>query len=309
MADKKIVKEKLQKVGMKLMFTPIYVPGNIADVLADDEDILAACLSPNQALVHVITGKRLIALQRSQLVYDCVHADVAKVEIDNSSDSLRITDTNGGVQVVILGKPVEARKNYIAVIERGLHSKTERVAGRGKLLARAMLGYAGGFDQTHTINAGALSLEGTLLCYENQVEYHKRNNDFIISGDQIAHVEIGGHEQISSRISITRMATLGVFALAAPKRTSKKEAFALFELVDGRRVLFQTTTKNQFDLQRSLANAVSFYNSRQVANTQAQAPSANANDLDQLEKLAALKERGLITEDEFQAKKRQLLGL
>src|SRR5208283_2462645 len=33
------------------------------------------------------------------------------------------------------------------------------------------------------------------------------------------------------------------------------------------------------------------------------------SDLDQLEKLAALKEKGVITEDEFQAKKKELLGL
>ncbi len=33
------------------------------------------------------------------------------------------------------------------------------------------------------------------------------------------------------------------------------------------------------------------------------------SDLDQLEKLATLKEKGAITEDEFQAKKKQLLGL
>jgi len=33
------------------------------------------------------------------------------------------------------------------------------------------------------------------------------------------------------------------------------------------------------------------------------------SDLDQLEKLADLKARGIITEQEFAAKKRQLLGL
>jgi len=31
-------------------------------------------------------------------------------------------------------------------------------------------------------------------------------------------------------------------------------------------------------------------------------------DLDQLEKLAALKEKGVVTEDEFQIKKKELLG-
>jgi hypothetical protein len=37
-------------------------------------------------------------------------------------------------------------------------------------------------------------------------------------------------------------------------------------------------------------------------------PSANLNPYDELEKLASLKERGIITEDEFQTKKKKLLG-
>ncbi len=35
----------------------------------------------------------------------------------------------------------------------------------------------------------------------------------------------------------------------------------------------------------------------------------NSSDIDQLEKLADLKEKGVITEEEFQAKKKELLGL
>jgi len=39
------------------------------------------------------------------------------------------------------------------------------------------------------------------------------------------------------------------------------------------------------------------------------APSAAGTDLDQLEKLASLRDKGIITEDEFSRKKKQLLGL
>jgi Short C-terminal domain len=184
--------------------------------------------------------------------------------------------------------------------------KAELANIRGKELARALLGYAGGFDTDHTTNAGSLSLEGTLYCFENQVEYHKRNNDFGFSSDQIVHVEVGGQQQINSRISVTRMAALGVFSLAAPKRTTTKEAFVVFELADGRNVLFQTTTSTPFDMQRKLANAISFYNSRRTANVRP-ATSATAGELDQLEKLADLRDRGVITEQEFQDKKKQLL--
>jgi hypothetical protein len=41
----------------------------------------------------------------------------------------------------------------------------------------------------------------------------------------------------------------------------------------------------------------------------ASAPPPTSNPYDELERLAKLKEQGIITEDEFNAKKRQLLGL
>jgi hypothetical protein len=41
----------------------------------------------------------------------------------------------------------------------------------------------------------------------------------------------------------------------------------------------------------------------------AKAPSAATTDLDQLDKLASLRDRGIITEQEFGLKKKQLLGL
>ena len=40
-----------------------------------------------------------------------------------------------------------------------------------------------------------------------------------------------------------------------------------------------------------------------------QAPSKASTDLDELDKLASLRDRGVITEDEFSRKKKQLLGL
>lgn len=40
-----------------------------------------------------------------------------------------------------------------------------------------------------------------------------------------------------------------------------------------------------------------------------QTPSPQPSDLDQLEKLAALRDKGIITDDEFQQKKKHILGL
>ena len=45
------------------------------------------------------------------------------------------------------------------------------------------------------------------------------------------------------------------------------------------------------------------------AGSNAEPQPAPSSDLDELEKLASLKDRGIITEEEFEAKKKQLLGL
>lgn len=345
MADKKIVEEQLKQTGY-WQTVPLW---KVAPVIQEGESILAACSGPGIGGYNLITNKRVIAFKQHKVDYECAHADVAKIVVNDESYRLTITNTQGGLREVILGKPVDARQKFLDTIGRGLKSKVQHEAPtpqptpasaswsdkwkahqevtkikrderneqkqelareRGRELGRAMLGYAGGYDAQYASNAGKLSLEGTLYCFENQIEYKKRNNDFVIPASQIKHVEISGQQQMKSRITATRILALGVFSLAAPKRTTEKEAYVLFELVDGRSVLFQTTTSTPFDMQRKLANAVSHYNSQSTTSTAAsQSEMASNADLGQLEKLAELKSKGIITEEEFRAKKKQLLGL
>lgn len=48
---------------------------------------------------------------------------------------------------------------------------------------------------------------------------------------------------------------------------------------------------------------------RRIAGAKSVGPTRTESNLEQIEKLGALREKGLITQDEFQIKKRQLLGL
>lgn len=56
-------------------------------------------------------------------------------------------------------------------------------------------------------------------------------------------------------------------------------------------------------------NSTKETNSELIGVNEAQSKKTSPPDLDQLEKLADLKEKGAITEEEFQAKKKELLGL
>ncbi len=105
------------------------------------------------------------------------------------------------------------------------------------------------------------------------------------------------------------MATLGVFSLAAPKRTTVKEASVVIGLKNGKQVFFHTKALTEFEVHQKLANAVSYYHSQQAGQASQQQPTQAGSALDELEKLAALKEKGIITQADFDAKKKQILGL
>jgi hypothetical protein len=179
-------------------------------------------------------------------------------------------------------------------------------ATRGKELGHVSISYVGGFDNDRRYNA-------KLRLYEKQVEYSqlgKPVKGLVIPATDIVSLEVTGQQQTNSRLSVTRMATLGVFSLAAPKRTKVKDATVIIGLKDGREVMFHTTKLTEFEVHSKLANAISHYKSLQVAQTNQQQPQTPPTDSAQeILKYATLHKKGAITAEEYQAKKRQLLGL
>jgi hypothetical protein len=78
-----------------------------------------------------------------------------------------------------------------------------------------------------------------------------------------------------------------------------------FEAVtDENTVTFGTEEKT-----REFEKAKSIIEQKIISANSTSPASSNNNDLDQLEKLASLKEKGIISEEEFQAKKKMILGL
>jgi|SRR5665213_1533631 len=191
--------------------------------------------------------------------------------------------------------------------------KDEKVAtqeARGKELGYVAISYMGGYDTQRRYNA-------KLRFYENQVEYSsmgKPVKDLVIPASEVASIEVGGQQQTNSRISVTRMATLGIFSLAAPKRTKIKDTAVTLGLKDGRQVFFHTKQLTEFEVHGKLANAISYYHSLQAKQAASQQPVNSptlppTDNASEIMKYATLYKRGAITEAEYQAKKQQLLGL
>ena len=139
--------------------------------------------------------------------------------------------------------------------------------------------------------------------------------DEIINFD--ANIVTNDHS--SSRLTVTRMATLGIFSLAAPKKTGKIENKFFYVL---------HTTTGDFEVEAEMsgsaksslvglavatlkkqANIGRAYVANHATGQRNDVPGKQDNGLDELEKLAQLKKQGVITQTEFEAKKKQILGL
>lgn len=70
-----------------------------------------------------------------------------------------------------------------------------------------------------------------------------------------------------------------------------------------------TVTFGAKEKTQDFESAKSIIEQRIIEANSARPESNNTNDLDQLEKLASLKDKGIVSEEEFQAKKKQILGL
>ena len=120
----------------------------------------------------------------------------------------------------LFSKMSESVKNY--------NEKQKELANiRGGLVLSASTDYVGGYDE-------AKGSTGVINIYNNQVEYR----NIIIKEPDIKNVSIEGQDQASRRVTMTRLLLIGVFAFAAKKKRKDRETYLVFELVDGREVIF-----------------------------------------------------------------------
>lgn len=255
-----------------------------------DASVLNSLLSSMHGAPQSIAVMQSLAKQAES---DAKRLDAAKKAKEDEASQARKKEEREAIKVA----------NKVAKQDRKA-TEVARIEARGKKLGHVFVKYIGG----NSLQDKKTFFEGFLNCYENELEYKDRG--IAIPANQIVSFEITGKEQTNARLSVTRIVTLGVFSLAAPKRSTKKEASIYIGLKDGRKLMFQTQSLTESDVHRKLANAISHYRSLQASqgSYQQPVPTQILDVAGEIARFADLKKQGILTDDEFEAKKKQLLN-
>ncbi len=121
-----------------------------------------------------------------------------------------------------------------------------------------------------------------------------------------AEAEFQHGADLGGRVTLTRVALTGVFALGLKKDRSK--VYIAVQLPDGQQVLIEGKAREEKQARR-FANQIQQAANHYRSKDQATAPTAAPDDpVEQIKKLAELRDAGVLTEDEFTAKKAEILG-
>ncbi len=193
-------------------------------------------------------------------------------------------------------------------IQKSYQEHQEKVADlkdtRGSRLGAIQVEYMGGYGDKR-------KAKGTLTFFEKQTEFSAPlSTKFTILNSQIKDVVIEGKDEVNRRVTVTRLLAVGIFAFALKKKNKDQESYITLELTDGQEVILFVDNKAPMALRAKLAKVISAVKQANVSSqSQATQPANQSSVADELTKLATLKEQGILTEEEFTAKKKQLLGL
>ena len=170
---------------------------------------------------------------------------------------------------------------------------------RGDKLKSLVVGYLGGYKDVHATNSGNLTF------YKNVTEFKvlgMSKRSFIISNKDIANISFGGKDDVIQQRTIARNLLLA----GKSKKQSVKDTYLTVELVSGESASFHIKDKAPLELKANLSNVtLQVVQGKSQATTQNETQSSVA---DELTKLASLKQQGILTQEEFDKKKAQLLG-
>lgn len=177
--------------------------------------------------------------------------------------------------------------------------KSEWQEKRKEILSKApvyvIAEYMGGYEV-------ARKAKGSLSIYLDKVEFKvvlNSNASFTIPNSDISNIAVEGRDEVSRRVTVTRLLATGIFAFALKKKGKDQEAFITLILIDGREVVFNVADKSPMEVKAKLSAAIS----------RIKLPSPSTVSVaDELKKLAELKDSKVITQEEFNRKKAELLS-
>lgn len=130
----------------------------------------------------------------------------------------------------------------------------------------------------------------------------------VIDYNDITSIQLETQENMSSRFTATRIALLGPFALAFKKKSKSTEKYLTIDFTDKTKI--ESTMVFSGNLitaaYSEIYKAYSEYISKHEEDIP---PMENDNAFQELKQLKELLDMEIITQDEFNAKKKQLLGL
>ena len=205
--------------------------------------------------------------------------------------------------------PGESRTDRLQSKTDRLQSKADRLQSKTNAVTASDTQYLGGWSG-HTKTYTGMSKK-ILRVDTNGVSLVAFKTIFTIPWSVIVALEVEGPEQASQRVTVTRALAVGVFALAAKKKS--KAAVLIVRTPDGEEALFQTEKYTAAELRTKLTP---FISQLRVAQAQSPAPveaaakpsGVDSDPVEQIRKLGELRDQGLLTPEEFEAKKTELLG-
>lgn len=119
---------------------------------------------------------------------------------------------------------------------------------------------------------------------------------------EITEIAVDGNDTIEARVTATRLVTLGIFALAAPKKKGNKAAYVTCRAQSGD-LVFEVPGAEPHKLSARLAEPIALVRQRPPEASDDSGPLVA-----QLNDLAALHESGALSLEEYTAAKAKLLG-
>jgi len=128
--------------------------------------------------------------------------------------------------------------------------------------------------------------------------------------DQVQAIHVDGPDEITARFTATRLIGLGPLGLAFKKSKRRAETFITIETTHAGTAILEIDRARPVEIRSELLGVMNAYMSAPVAldpATAAAAATAPSTPLDQIRQLAELRDAGALTDDEFAAKKAELL--
>lgn len=173
-----------------------------------------------------------------------------------------------------------------------------------RLKSMLMIEHLAGLEQYNLSRAATVQIlpEGLLFTVS-------KSQRVVLPWEKIQSVDAGSEEQLRSRVTLSRFLLVGVFALAL-KKERKQNFYLTVTTTDGLGLwALNTIGRDNRAMERKALTFSAECNSRAKAqaSTVAAEKDSEIDVFEQIEKLAVLLQRGLITEDDFNSKKNELL--